>query len=69
MRRFFVKVNDSEIAGFWPRGDIIRVQSTTYGDRLEFGYMKKKFFRCAKFIMCDYVPIRIVQTIEVLLYE
>lgn len=63
---FFVEVNDSEIAGFWPIGDTIQIRSISYGDRLEFGYMQKKLFRCSKFIMCDYVPIHIVKAIEVI---
>jgi len=69
MGRFYVKVNDPEIAGFWPIGDTIQIRSTAYGDRLEFGYMQKKFFCYPKFIMCDYVPIHIVQAVEVLPYE
>ena len=65
--KFFVEVKDSEISGFRPNGDTIRIQydENLDGDRLEFGCMEKKLFHKSKFVMQDYVPISIVQSIMV----
>ena len=65
MDKFFVKVNDSEISVWYPQGDTIRIcfNENINGNRLEFGHMKKESFRRPKFIMCDCVPTRIVQSI------
>jgi len=69
--KFFVEVNDNEISGFWPRGDKIRIcyDANLNGDRVEFGYIKKKLFCRKRFIMTDYVPANLLTSIKLVVNQ